>query len=242
MNSAILKIRGADPSLTAQDVLSDSEHMRLAGMHEGARPAFVTARAMLRGALGGYMGLTPAAVPLHQVDAGRITIEGFNPNEPPYFSVSHTGTAEAGISAVMVSETTPVGIDIQQIDYAINWQRVAARRFPPAEWAIISAMPEAEGRMLFFTLWAIKEAFVKMEDGKLMPYLRGIEIDLAGGAFRLATPTPAGIENAGIFFTFLPEFELAVACVSRDPLEIELDSNIVRSAPRANSLQNLPSD
>lgn len=237
----VLQIRGADPALSAQNVLSDTEHDRLAGMHEAARPAFVTARAMLRKSLGAYMGLTPAAVPLMQEGAGRIGIEGFNPAEPPYFSVSHTGAAEEGISAVAVSEHTPIGIDIQQIDYAIDWQRVAERRYPPDEWAILSAMPEAEGRMLFFTLWAIKEAFVKMEDGNLMPYLRGIEINLAAGSFTLRAPTPKGLADASIFFTFIPEFELAVACVSRDNLLVQLDADIVRTAPKENSLQNRPS-
>ncbi|WP_262694496.1 4'-phosphopantetheinyl transferase family protein [Kordiimonas aquimaris] len=242
MSDVTFKIRAAEPSLAAQDVLSESEHTRLAGMHEGARPAFVTARAMLRAELGSYMGLTAKAVPLCQVDVGRITIEGFDPNDPPYFSVSHTGAAEAGISAVAVSEDTPIGIDIQQIDHAINWQRVAERRFPEAEWALISAMPEAEGRALFFTLWAIKEAFVKMEDGKLMPYLRGVEIDFSDGQFRLAAPTPAGLVSAGIFFTFIPEFELAVACVTRDPVNVALDSAIRHTSGTANSLHNLPSD
>lgn len=242
MSTATLKIRGADPALTAQNVLSESEHARLAGMHEGARPAFVTARGMLREELGTYMGLTPAAVPLQQVDAGRITIDGFDPQDPPYFSVSHTGAAEAGIAAVMVSETTPLGIDIQQIDHVIDWQRVAERRFPSAEWALMSAMPEAEGRMLFFTLWAIKEAFVKMEDGKLMPYLRGVEIDFSGGTFKLAAPSPGGLIDAQIFFTFIPEFELAVACVARDTIAVTLDSHIERVAPKADPLKNLPPD
>lgn len=235
-----LKIRGADPALRGQQVLSPSEHDRLASMHQGARPAFVAARAMLREELGLYMGLTASAVPLRQEGAGRVEIDGFSPSEPPFFSVSHTGAAEEGIAAVLVCETTPVGIDIQQIDHAIDWRRVAERRLPEAEWALLSAMPPQEGRMLFFTLWSIKEAFVKMEDGKLMPYLRSIEISFKDGAFELSAPTPRGLEKAGIFFTFLPEYDLAIACVSRDPIALELDCHIERFAARPNSLTNRP--
>ncbi|MBO6505181.1 MAG: 4'-phosphopantetheinyl transferase superfamily protein [Kordiimonadaceae bacterium] len=235
-------VRAADPQLSRQDVLSDTEHDRLAGMHEGARPAFVTARTMLRTKLANIMGLTPAAVPLYQEGAGRISIEGFSPTEPPFFSVSHTGAAEAGIAAVATSEHTPIGIDIQQIDHVIDWRRVAERRFPQHEWQLMSAMPEGEGRMLFFTLWAIKEACVKLEDGALMPYLRGIEIDLSSGRFDLLSPTPGGLANIHVFFNYVPEFELVLACVSRDPAAVKLDCHIEPPAPKADSLNNPGTD
>ena len=236
------KIRAADPALSQQGILSNAEHDRLASMHEGARPAFVTARAMLRAELGTHMGLTPSAVPLRQQDAGRIHIDGFNDDEPPFFSVSHTGSAEAGIAAVASSEDTPIGIDIQQVDHVIDWRRVAERRFPDREWALLSAMPENEGRMLFFTLWAIKEACVKLEDGTLMPYLRGVEIDLSGEGFRLLSPTPAGFPEMSIFFNYIPEFELVIACVSRDPAIVDLDCHIVPPTIRPDSLNNPGAD
>ena len=232
------KIRAADAALRNQSVLSDAEHDRLAGMHEGARPAFVTARTMLRAELGDHMGLTPSAVPLQQEGTGRITIEGFNPGEPPFFSVSHTGAAEAGIAAVATSEHTPIGIDIQQVDHVIDWRRVAERRFPEREWLLMQAMPESEGRMLFFTLWAIKEACVKLEDGTLMPYLRGVEIDLSDEGFRLRTPTPAGLPEVSIFFTYIPEFELVVSCVSLDPAKVDFDCRIEPPTIRPDSLNN----
>lgn len=233
------QIRAADPALGQQHLLSDSEHDRLAGMHEGARPAFVTARTMLRAELGAYMGLTAAAVPLEQEGAGRISISGFQPGEPPYFSVSHTGAAEAGIAAVATTDATPIGIDIQQVDHVIDWRRVAERRFPKREWLLLAAMPPNEGRMLFFTLWAIKEACVKLEDGTLMPYLRGVEIEFENGQFRLVAPTPRGLETASIFFHYVPEFELAVACVSRDPVEVLLDCSIEPPAPKSDPLNNI---
>lgn len=235
-------VRAADPALSAQHVLSDTEHDRLAGMHEGARPAFVTARSMLRSKLGASMGLTPAAVPLRQEGAGRIFIQGFREDEPPYFSVSHTGTAEAGIAAVATSETVPLGIDIQQIDHVIDWRRVAERRFPAHEWRLMSAMPPDEGKMLFFTLWAIKEACVKLEDGALMPYLRGVEIDLAGGAFNLLSPTPAGNGSLSVFFNYIPDFELVLACVSHDTATVNLDCVIDPPEPKADPLINPGND
>lgn len=232
------QIRAADPALGQQHILSDTEHDRLAGMHEGARPAFVTARTMLRAELGGFMGLRPAAVPLLQEGAGRISIDGFTHQEPPFFSVSHTGAAEAGIAAVATSGTTPLGIDIQQVDHVIDWRRVAERRFPEQEWALMSAMPPNEGRLLFFTLWAIKEACVKLEDGTLMPYLRGVQVDFSEGRFSLTAPTPGGHETLSIFFTFIAEFELAVACVARDPVPVKLDCDIRSPAAKPDSLNN----
>jgi len=240
LEQVILKVRAADVALSKQDMLSEPEHVRLAGMHEGARPAFVTARTMLREMLGDYMGLLPASVPLVQDGAGRrIFIEGFSSNEPPFFSVSHTGGAEEGIAATAVSDTCPIGIDIQQLDPLVDWQRVAERRFPEAEAAVLLAMPEEEGCMLFFTLWAIKESFVKMENGTLMPYLRGIELRLSGDKLTLQAPTPSGLKEAHIYFHYVPEFQMVVAAVAAKPVEFQLDCNIQLAERRPDPLLNL---
>jgi phosphopantetheinyl transferase len=238
----ILKIRAADVALAGQEVLSSAEHARLAKMHEGARPSFVTARRMLREALGDYMGLLPPAVPLVQEGAGRVRIEDFADDEPPFFSVSHTGAAEEGISAVVVSETTPIGIDIQQLDPVVDWRRVAERRFPEEDWALLKMMSDEIGRMLFFTLWSIREAFVKMEDGKLMPYLRNIRVDLTARPPKLAAPTPGGREDAMIYFTFVPEHQLMVALVAAEPVQVELDCDIVKQARRPDPLRTATAD
>lgn len=240
IETVTLKIRAADADLGDQDILSEAEHKRLAGMHQGARPAFVTARTMLRNALGDYMGLLPNAVPLQQEGAGRIHIDGFSDDEPPYFSVSHTGGAEEGIAAVAVSASSPIGIDIQQLDPSVDWRRVAERRFPDSEWAMLSAMPEPEARMLFFTHWAIKESFVKMEDGTLMPYLRNVELDLDGSRLVLQRPTPGGTSDASIYFHFIPDHTLVIAMVSAKPIEVELDCVIEHAIRRADPLSNAP--
>ncbi|PCI59473.1 MAG: hypothetical protein COB37_11545 [Kordiimonadales bacterium] len=241
IEKVILRIRAADADLGEQHVLSETEHTRLAAMHEGARPAFVTARSMLRTGLADYMGLTPAAVPLLQKGAGRVFIDGFADDEPPFYSVSHTGGAEDGIAAVAVAETCAIGLDTQQIDPHVNWQRIAERRFPEEEWQLLQAMPETEGCMLFFTLWAIKESFVKMEDGALMPYLRGVEIDLTSGNFALKSPTPGGCTDATIYFHFIPECQLAVALVAAAPIEVVLDSQIKFASRRADPLTTVSS-
>ncbi len=233
-----LKIRAADPALGGQEMLSAAEHVRLASMHGAARPSFVTARTMLRQELGEYMGLVGSAVPLVQEGAGRVFLDGYGDNEPPFFSVSHSGVAEAGIAAIAVAETTPIGIDIQQTGHHIDWKRVAQRRFPAREWDMLKAMPESEGRMLFFTLWSIKEACVKMENGTLMPYLRGIEIDFRDGRFKLASPTPRGLTDTSIFYHFVSEFDLAVACVSQHETIVKLDCHIARPVAGPSSLDN----
>lgn len=238
VETVVLKIREADPALSDQDILSEAEHGRLAGMHEGARPAFVTARGMLRRALGDHMGLLPPAVPLVQEGTGRVRIEGFSDEEPPFFSVSHTGAAEEGIAAIMVSDTTPIGIDIQQLDPGVDWRRLAERRFPEADWTFLKLMSDDIGRMLFFTLWSIREAFVKMEDGKLMPYLKNVHLDLTARPPKLAAPTPGGLDDAFIFFHFEPDHNLMVAAVARDTIKLQLDCNIRPISRRPDPLQN----
>ncbi|MBL4639196.1 MAG: 4-phosphopantetheinyl transferase family protein, partial [Kordiimonadaceae bacterium] len=107
-----------------------------------------------------------------------------------------------------------------------------------SEWALLSAMPEEAARTLFFTLWAIKESFVKMENGALMPYLSGIELDLSDGMPKLAKPTPGGVTDAFIHFHFIPEFELIVALVSEKTIELVIDSDIQLNARRADPFAN----
>lgn len=235
---AVLKVRAADVTLAGQECLSDAEHERLAGMHEGARPAFVTARHMLRSDLGSFMGLTPGAVPLAQQGTGRVRIDGFGDDEPPYFSVSHTGAAEEGIAAVMVTEACPIGIDIQQIDQTVDWRRLAQRRFPPEDWALLANMSDEVGSMLFFTLWSIREAFVKMEDGKLLPYLRNVLIDLTERPPGLAAPTPKGCGSPFIFFHFEPGHQLMIAAVAEKPIDLHLDCSIRVTDRRPDPLTN----
>lgn len=235
-------LRTADPGLSGQDILSVAEHTRLASMHEGARPAYVTARAMLRRRLAAFMGVTPNTVPLTQVGAGRIAIDGFRDDEPPFFSVSHTGAAEAGIAGVAVCAEAPIGIDVQQIDPNLNWQRIAERRYPADELATLMAMPEDAARMLFFTLWSIKEAFVKLENGTLMPYLRGIQLAFSNGTFSLAAPTPAGLESASIFVSSEPDHNIVLACVCPNALPVHMDIDLQVFANAPSALENRPGD
>ncbi len=232
-------VRATDPGLSGQDVLSAAEHERLAGMHEGARPAYVTARSMLRHKLGAHMGLLPSAVPLFQEGSGRVHLKGFSDHEPPFFSVSHTGSAEEGLAAVAVAESTRIGLDIQQLDHDIDWKRVAERRLPEKDFVMLNVLPEEEAMLLFFTLWAIRESFVKLEDGQLMPYLRNVHLDLtAPPTERLVAPTPGGLEEAFIWYDYVPERELVLAMVAAKPIKVALDCDIESYSRRPDPLQN----
>lgn len=71
-----------------------------------------------------------------------------------HFNISHAD----GIAAVAVSEFE-CGIDCERVrEYD---PRVMKRVCSEAEQAMINAAPETERNMLFFRLWALKEAYVK---------------------------------------------------------------------------------
>lgn len=210
------------------DILSDAEKQRLDGMFEGSQPPFVTARALLRRALARILGLMPEDVPLQQEGAGRVELlYKDNPDDGPYFSISHTGAAERSIVAVAVSEDMPVGVDIEQPDRDMDWRRLAESRMHDVDKLVLKTLDNRAARQRFFELWTLKEAMVKLEDGKLIRYLREIALDLSEEEPRLLTPTPGGRSDLFLYSRHLGDLDLMLGLVGTKPATVDF-VNLVR--------------
>ena len=116
-----------------------------------------------------------------------------------HFNLSHS----EGITACIV-ENSECGIDCEAVrEYRPN---VMKRAFSEKERAMIEAAPENERDMLFFTLWTLKEAYIKaigkglsypmneaeffIEDGKITSNIEGYEFRryiIEDGKFVMAT-------------------------------------------------------
>jgi len=113
--------------------------------HEGARRLSLCAGLLWAHAMKDS-GFDPDA-PVHTLPAGKPVTDGV------WFSLSHSG--EGCLCAVSDSS---VGADVQAP------QRVKlslARRFCPAEYDYLQALPEAEQTGALLRLWTRKEAWVK---------------------------------------------------------------------------------
>ncbi|MBR6581208.1 MAG: 4'-phosphopantetheinyl transferase superfamily protein [Ruminococcus sp.] len=116
-----------------------------------------------------------------------------------YFNISHS----EGITACMV-EKSQCGIDCEKVrEYRPN---VMKRAFSAKEREMIENAPENERDLLFFTVWTLKEAYIKaigkglsypmneaeffIEDGNIISNIKDYEFRryiIEGGKFVMAT-------------------------------------------------------
>ncbi|UTW56231.1 4'-phosphopantetheinyl transferase superfamily protein [Kordiimonas sp. SCSIO 12610] len=194
----------AQVALSGDSPLAPFEIERLNTMHADNRAAFVTGRLTLRSMLGQKLGIDPRDVPLMQEGAGRVILN----REPetgafdqdvgqPYFSVSHTNVGETAYVAVAVGDA-PIGIDLDNRNRTVNWRRISDRHFHPKNRAVLNGLSGAEATDAFFKYWTFAEALVKLEDGKLLPYLHGLEIALTQGGGALKGTTPLGDKDISL--------------------------------------------
>ncbi|GHF18312.1 hypothetical protein GCM10017044_11040 [Kordiimonas sediminis] len=177
MGQVKIQIAKAGNSPAHAALLSGAERARLQAMTPENRPAFMTARGLLRIALGRQLAMKPEDVPLLQEGAGRVTL-GCRGAQSPSFSVSHTQSGMCGFVAVAVSDAAPIGVDIEATDRQFDWRRLASRRLSETEQVWFSKCSDKEGREAFLKLWTLKEALVKLWDDKLLRVLAETSLDL----------------------------------------------------------------
>lgn len=107
-----------------------------------------------------------------------------------HFSLSHSGSW-----VVCAVSDHPVGVDIQQ--YRSIRLNVANRFFHPDEVQYLSTLTPAERENAFYTLWALKESYVKA-DGRGLRLLRQFCVDNTCQPPKVIVGTPCSL--------FTPDF------------------------------------
>ena len=90
------------------------------------------------------------------------------------FNISHSG----GWIVCAVTDTAPVGVDIEDLERAPQVMKLARRFFHPAEAEMLESLPESEQKDCFFDLWTLKEAGSKIHGHALAPTLQQREFEL----------------------------------------------------------------
>ena len=162
----------AEARLMAQ--CSAEEQERAAGMPIAARRRdFLLARGIVRGILGGYLGIAPQSVRIARGVHGKPYIV-----EPgaPAFNLSHSHL----LAMVAVSAGFAVGIDVERIDPLLDVAAIERWFLSSAEVAHLAAVPAEARTRAFLRLWTRKEAVAKaVGDG-------------FSGGFAVATPLGRG--------------------------------------------------
>jgi 4'-phosphopantetheinyl transferase len=142
------------------DLLSAAEVRRVGQLKlVQQRRAYIAARSTLRVLLSMYLSMPPKAVPIGYAATGRPEL----PEHPIEFSVSHSGQW----SAIAVARQVRVGVDIEEIDQAIDILTIARRYFDHRRYRRLLAVPEPLRARLFFRLWTRIEACAKALDKPL---------------------------------------------------------------------------
>lgn len=177
MNTVRIHVIDLHPSRTPpalEAVLSDDERDRRDRFYFAPdRQAYTVCRGSLRHILGMALAQAP--------DTLRFTLGPYGKphlaDQEVHFNVSHS----ADIAVIAVSETTPIGVDIEQARRLDDLFALARRHFSPTEQEVLAGLPGSERVAAFFRCWARKEAFIKAIGLGLNFPLHGFDVSLAPG-------------------------------------------------------------
>jgi 4'-phosphopantetheinyl transferase len=155
----------------AEHILPDNELLRARSYHQlERREQFIISRCALRILLGAYCNQNFRSLPFATGVNKKPFLAG---PEPVHFSVSHT----RGCTLIGLALAT-IGVDIEQIDDAFQYQDISETCFSLQEQAHIAQSDNPSGA--FYQLWTRKEALVKAtskgidDDFKDIPCLDGL--------------------------------------------------------------------
>ena len=121
---------------------------------EDARRRFLISRILARRILGECTGQDPGRIEFDSGPQGKPHVRG---DDSIHFNISHSHHWWV----MAVSRDRDVGIDVEDLQRAIDIDRVAARLFAPEEVAVMQSMQGEERRRAFFRVWTSREAVVK---------------------------------------------------------------------------------
>lgn len=148
-----------------------------------------------------------------------------------HFSLTHT----AGLVACAASTYSEIGVDAERIDRCVEYLDLARSIFAPGEVRSLEREPAAVLPERFFTIWTLKEAYVKarglglslpLQDFEVRPdlgdsaavsFFRGLDADPCQWRFRRFRPTAPHVMAAAVRASVPLEFTWRNAAVLLDP-------------------------
>ena len=147
-----------DPTLLSRydALMTEEERARHRRFYfEKDRHMFLVTRALVRTVLSRYAPTAPEDWRFDKNEWGRPHIAP--PRVGPSFNLSNTH----GLVACAVARSPSVGIDVENTSRKTEPQEIAHRFFSTTEAEALLALPESEQRERFFSLWTLKEAYIK---------------------------------------------------------------------------------
>lgn len=141
-----------------ESLISSDERLRLERIAvQKGRDQFLASRALLRTTLSRYVRRDPRDWQFVKNNYGRPYLARGQTRQPLHFSVSHT----VGLLIVGISEIEHFGVDVEFVNPGMNYLSLARAAFADAEVLKLANAKAKERCELFFSLWTLKEAYVK---------------------------------------------------------------------------------
>lgn len=144
-----------------------------------ARRAFIQTRLMLRGLLGAYLDVPPAAVRLIRDPYGKPRLAGSEDACGLVFNVSHSGDRVF----LAFAWNTPLGVDVEQVRTRRDLGRLAAHCLSAGELERWRRLPDEQKPAGFTRSWTAKESFVKATGRGIALGMRNLALAEDGAGF-----------------------------------------------------------
>lgn len=184
------------------------------------RASRTAARALLRSAVGGRLGVAPSRVELTRDPCLRCGGPHGRPVAPGshlHLGVSHTD----GLAAVVLSEAAPVGVDVEVVRPLAGGPTAETAMLAPAERHALLALEGAARLRAMLQTWVRKEATLKCTGHGLSVDPRQISVDPLAPGLQVCE----GPEGSGPVYTrvvaLMPSHVGAVASASH-PADVEV--------------------
>lgn len=156
-------------------LLDESERARLDTFRsESAATQFLAARGLLRRTLSLYRDLAPGQWRFVKNHYGRPFVDPALDAAEIHFSISHT----EGMVACAVGSFAEIGVDVEACNREISLLELLPSVLTPQERERFAAISPGERPHSFFSLWTLKEAYVKARGMGLSLPLNGLDFDL----------------------------------------------------------------
>jgi len=130
---------------------------------------FVAARGQMRQVLARYLDGSPAEVSFAYGTHGKPSLAGAA-GEEFKFNLSHAGSW----GLIAVTRGGDIGVDIEQLDTNLDYEKVAARFFSAEERVELEHYAASRRRRGFVRIWTRKEALLKGQGGGFSTLAAGI--------------------------------------------------------------------
>jgi 4'-phosphopantetheinyl transferase len=142
------------------------------------RNRFIAARGILRTMLGRYLGMDPRTLHFAYNGYGKPVLLDEAEDGPIFFNVSHS----QNVALYAFTRSGDIGVDIEQMTNARDYEQMAKQFFSAAEVAELRAVSADQREEAFLNAWTRKEAYIKARGLGLSLPLHLFDVSLTPGA------------------------------------------------------------